>query len=56
VALIPVVGHALKDPMLANFTLGRNFAVHIMLLPVLFIIVWKIHIILMRRLGLSSRV
>jgi quinol-cytochrome oxidoreductase complex cytochrome b subunit len=56
IALIPGVGHYLKDPILANFTLGRNFGVHIMLLPVAIIAVWRLHIILARRLGLSSGV
>lgn len=56
IALIPVVGHFLKDPALSNFTLGKNFAVHIMLLPFLLLVVWRLHIGLMRRLGLSGGV
>lgn len=56
VALIPVAGHFLKEPLLSNFTLGRNFAVHIMLLPFLLVMMWRLHITLMRRIGLSSKV
>lgn len=53
---IPLIGPLLKEPMLANFTLGRNFAVHIILLPTLLLGFLFIHIILMRRIGLSDRV
>jgi len=53
---IPLIGPALKEPMLANFTLGRNYALHIILLPGLLLGLLLIHIILMRRIGLSDRV
>lgn len=56
VGSIPLIGPILKGPMLANFTLGRNFAVHIILLPALLLGFLFIHIILMRRLGLSDKV
>lgn len=53
---IPLIGPLLKGPMLANFTLGRNFAVHIILLPALLLVFVFLHIIVMRRIGLSDRV
>ena len=53
---IPIVGEWLKDLVLSSFTLGRNYAVHIVLLPVLLIGFLMLHIVLVRRLGLSTRV
>lgn len=53
---IPLVGDALKGPLLAYFTLGRNFAFHIFLLPGLISLVIIVHIILFRRLGMSEKV
>lgn len=54
--LLPGVGGFLKDTLLTQFALGRNFAVHIMFLPALLFAVLGLHIIIMRRLGLSERV
>jgi menaquinol-cytochrome c reductase cytochrome b subunit len=54
--LLPVVGPTLKDDLIYAFSLGRNFAVHIMFLPALLFTVLGLHIIIMRRLGLSERV
>ncbi|MFQ5430978.1 MAG: cytochrome b N-terminal domain-containing protein [Nitrospinota bacterium] len=53
---IPLIGSSLKEPILANFTLGRNYALHIILLPALLLGFLFIHIIVMRRIGLSERV
>lgn len=53
---IPYIGDSLKGPMLGMFTIGRNFAVHIMLLPALIIGVLLLHLILFRRLGPTNRV
>ncbi len=52
---IPMVGDYLKGPFLSGFTLGRNFAMHIYLLPGLLGVVLALHIYLTRRLGLSDR-
>lgn len=54
--LVPGIGGPIKDLILTSFTLGRNFAVHIILLPVLFFAVVSLHIVLTRRLGLSKKV
>jgi len=53
---IPLVGDWLKELVLSSFTLGRNYAIHIVLLPVLLIGFLVLHIVLVRRLGLSTRV
>lgn len=53
---IPVVGDFLKGPFLSFFTLGRNYVMHIYLLPLLLGLVLGLHIYLTRRLGLSERV
>lgn len=53
---IPLVGGGLKNLMLSYFSLGRNFSVHIILLPVLLFGVLSLHIILFRRQGLADRV
>lgn len=54
--LIPLIGGKLKNSVLETFTLGRNFGVHIVLLPILFFSVLYLHIVLTRRLGLSKKV
>ncbi len=54
--LVPVVGASLKSLIMGSFTLGRNFAVHIIMLPILFFAVLFVHIVLTRRLGLAKRV
>ncbi len=54
--LMPGIGGFLKDNIIMQFSLGRNFAVHIMFLPALLFAVLGLHIIIMRRLGLSERV
>jgi len=56
VATIPLVGGVLKQPMLSHFTLGWNFAIHIILLPLLISGLIAFHIALFRRLGMSERV
>lgn len=56
VDLIPMVGNSLKGLILGSFTLGRNFAVHIIMLPILFFAVLFVHIVLTRRLGLAKKV
>jgi ubiquinol-cytochrome c reductase cytochrome b subunit len=53
---IPIVGDWLKEFILSSFTIGRNYAFHIVLLPVLLIGFLTLHIVLVRRLGLSTRV
>jgi quinol-cytochrome oxidoreductase complex cytochrome b subunit len=53
---IPLIGPILKDPLISNFTLGRNYIIHIFLLPALLFGFLFVHIIVMRRLGLSDRV
>ncbi len=53
---IPLAGEYIKGPMLSYFSLGRNFALHIFLLPIIIVCLVLIHIILFRRLGLSDRV
>ncbi len=54
--LLPVVGGSLKNLVLGSFTLGRNYAVHIVMLPILLFTVVYLHLVLTRRLGLSKRV
>ncbi|MBF0170079.1 MAG: cytochrome b N-terminal domain-containing protein [Nitrospinae bacterium] len=56
VDVIPVVGEQLKGPLLAWYNLGRNFAMHIYILPALLGVALAVHIYLIRRLGLSDRV
>jgi len=53
---IPLIGDSLKQPMIQYFTLGRNYAIHILILPAVLLGLLLIHIILERRLGLSKRV
>ncbi len=53
---IPLVGEYLKGPMLGWFTLGRNFAFHIFLLPVIIVGLLVVHLLLFRRLGMADRV
>jgi len=53
---IPLLGESLKGTMMSMFSLGRTFAVHIYLLPALLLMFLGLHIILLRRLGLSDRV
>ena len=52
---IPIIGESLKGFVLSNFTLGRNYAAHIIFLPVVLFFFLLIHIVLVRRLGLSDR-
>jgi menaquinol-cytochrome c reductase cytochrome b subunit len=52
---IPIIGDSLKGPFLSWFTLGRNYAAHIFLLPGALFAVLGIHIYLTRRLGLSDK-
>ncbi|VAX16522.1 hypothetical protein MNBD_NITROSPINAE03-495 [hydrothermal vent metagenome] len=56
IGTIPLLGEHIKGPMLHYFSLGRNFSIHIYLLPALFVGLVLIHIILFRRLGLSKKV
>lgn len=56
VGTIPVVGEYLKQPLVGSFSMGRNFAFHIFLLPILIVGVIFVHIVIFRRLGLSDNV
>ncbi len=56
VKLIPGVGGYLQGLILSEFSLGRDYIVHIMLLPAMLFAVLGVHIIVMRRLGLSAGV
>ncbi len=53
---IPGIGGLLKGPFLSWFSLGRNFSMHIILLPVMIVGLIVIHLILFRRLGPSEKV
>jgi len=55
-ATIPIIGDMLKDPFLQWFTLGRNFALHAFLLPVIIGSLLFVHLLLFRRLGMSKNV
>jgi len=52
---IPLIGGWLKEVILGNFSLGRNYAVHAFLFPITILSVGLIHIILERRLGVSDK-
>ncbi len=53
---IPLVGDYLKGPFLSQFTLGRNFVVHVIILPVVLIAVLAFHIYMFRRQGMADKV
>ena len=50
----PVVGEALKLPMLKYFTVGRSFVIHILLLPILSVILLTFHFKMVKRHGISG--
>ena len=52
---VPLVGDYMKGPMLKYFSVGKNFALHIYLLPALIVGFIAIHIILFRRFGMSGQ-
>ncbi len=56
VKLIPGLGGYLQGLIFSMFTLGRDYVVHIMLLPAMLFAVLGVHIFVMRRLGLSPGV
>ena len=53
---IPLIGPILKGPLLSGFTLGRNYIIHIFILPMLLFGLLFFHILVMRRLGMSKKV
>ena len=53
---VPLVGDYMKGPMLKYFSVGKNFALHIYLLPALIVGLIAVHIILFRRFGMSGKV
>lgn len=53
---IPLIGPVIKGPLLSGFTLGRNYIIHIFILPIVLFGLLLLHILVMRRLGLSEKV
>ena len=50
----PVVGEALKLPILEYFTVGRSFVIHILLLPIVSVILLTFHFKMVKRHGISG--
>ena len=50
----PVVGEALKLPILKYFTVGRSFVIHILLLPIVSVILLTFHFKMVKRHGISG--
>ncbi|MEE9614301.1 MAG: cytochrome b N-terminal domain-containing protein [Thermodesulfobacteriota bacterium] len=50
----PIIGEALKGPILEAFTVGRSYAIHVWLLPFITIVVLAFHFRMVKRHGISG--